>query len=394
MLVASYALQIGLAMTLARAGPWPYAVVVFDNGHGLAIAALLACGALQTYALIGLYRSAPSKNALAWTAAAMLAISLVAPVLTNADLYAYVGNGILGRTAYLPPRAPFAGDLSIVNMWWGAPMAPATYGPLWLVLAHAIAAAGSTLALKLLAFRIAAALCFGALFVAMRAYGIPVRLLALLALNPAFYFQFVLNAHNDILACAIVAAAAVLARNRPALAAALIATAALVKAPYALAGLPVLAVVRPAAQRYTLCAFAIVAAVAVSWFAGGAPYASALLLHVNSSHMESSLHAIAMVAAIAAIAAAVAGMRRLRAVVWLLPMLGAYTAAWYAAWSLPYAMGRRRVLLYLLVWFPVISIVAEPSLSRPWTVIVLVPLIVAFALLTPARRYGLQGGPS
>jgi hypothetical protein len=98
------------------------------------------------------------------------------------------------------------------------------------------------------------------------------------------------------------------------------------------------------------------------------------------------LHAAAALAAVVAIAAAVAGRRRLRGAVWLVPMIGAYTAAWYAVWSVPYALGSRVVLLYLLVSLPLVSILAEPSLTRPWTLLLLLPAIVVVSLVARPIR--------
>ncbi|HTA37917.1 MAG TPA: hypothetical protein VK760_02515 [Candidatus Acidoferrales bacterium] len=386
-LLCTYAAQLFIILDAAQKTPWPIPIVAPAPGD-FVTASTIALGAIQVLALAGLYRARIGAPVIA-TGGAMLLLSWSAPVFLNADIYAYVGNGLLGAAAYAPPNAPFAGDLAFINARWGTPVPPATYGPLWLTIAHLVVTLAPTLAGKLFAFRALSLALFVALIALLRACGLPPRILALAALNPGLQLQFVVDAHNDILPVVLVVGAAALVRKLPYAACGLIVVAALVKLPYALAGLPVLAAMLPASRRYAACALVVVASAALSWFGGGAAYARALIGYAASSHLAGILHGIAALAALAAIAAAVMGARRLRAAVWLMPMLGAYTASWYAMWSLPYALQRRRIALYFFLWFPLVSVLAEPSLATPWTMFVLVPIVVALSL-----RYSLQPRPS
>ena len=396
LLVATYAVQIALSAARAKSGPGPLPVVTWNEGSTEFVIAMLACGAVQSYALIALYRSKAPLPALAVGAALMLAGSVVAPVLLNQDMYAYAGDAILGRQAYAPPSSPFDGEFSAINGWWGTPMPPSTYGPLWLALAHTITAPFGTLLTKMLALRALGAAALAATFILLRAMRTPSRILMLVALNPALYLQFVLDAHNDLVPCAIVLGAALVARARPALAGALVAAAALAKLPFALAGLPVLARIETRAQRIAAVVFAIVAAAAVSWIAGREPYLHALTQHAEGSKLFNAVHVAAAVAAIGILAIALfGGARRLRSAVWLIPSIGAYTTPWYALWSLPYAIGARRVATYGLALFPFVSVLVEPSLARGWTILALVPLSVVLSLSPPARNrtgHGVRSG--
>ena len=388
-LFVSYAGQLAIVYAAAQHSPWPIALVPAVPERGdLVTASLLALGAVQVFALAGLYRARIGAAVVA-TGAAMLALSWFAPVFLNADIYAYVGNGLLGIGAYAPPNAPFSGDFSVINARWETPVPAATYGPLWLTIARLVVTITPSLAGKLLAFRALGLISFVALVALLRACGLPGRILALAALNPGLLLQFVVDAHNDMLPIVLVVAAAAIVRRLPYAACALVVVAALVKLPYAITGLPVLAALYPATRRYAACAAVVAAAMLLSWLGGGAGYARALLGYASSTGLLSVLHFGAALAAVAAILAAVAGARRLRGAVWLMPMLGAYTASWYAIWSLPYALGRRNVLVYLLVWFPLVSVLAEPSLARPWTMVFVIPALVAVSL-----RYSLQPRPS
>lgn len=392
-LVAAYAAQIAVCEAIASRGPWPMAVVRWQPDAAPAVAALLILALAQSYALLGLSRSG-AKPAPIVAGAVLMALFSFAPVLVNADLYAYVGNGVLGRAAYTPPAMPFTGDLSAINAFWNVPVPAATYGPLWIAIARVLVAAGPSLAIKMTAFRALGVVLLAALFTLLRAYGVRPRVLAVVALNPALYFEFVLNAHNDLLPVVIVTIAALMAAWWPLGASLLVASAALIKIPFVLVGLPIFAAVRKMVPRVVAVAVAIVAAGVVSWFAGGKVYAHALLTYAVGSHLETFLHSIATLAALALLGLAVAGMRRLKAAVWLLPMFGAYTAPWYALWSLPYALGARRVLVYWAIWLPFVTWVTEPALARVWTLAGLLPAVVILSVTLSQRRQSPQGGPS
>jgi len=378
-LLIGYVAQLAILYASAQHRPWPIALLAPVPPHAdlLAIGMLLL-GTVQVWALVGLYRSGQSRATIVAGTAVMLALSLAAPVFANADAYAYVGNGVLGLAAYAPPAVPFGGELAFVNARWGVPLPAATYGPLWLAIARVLVLAPG-LAAKLIAFRVLGAGAFVAMLLLLRPAGVPRRVVGIVALNPAFAWQFVADAHNDALALAMAVAAAAMIRRFPAAACGAIVAAALVKLPYAVAALPVLAALR-GYRRYAAAAGTVLAALAFSWLAGGEAYAHALLSYARASRLEDALHLLAALLALAVVAAALAGWRRLRAAVWLIPMLGAYTAPWYAAWSVPYALARRRVLAYLAIWFPLVCAIAEPSLTRPWTLFFVVPVVVLTSL--------------
>jgi hypothetical protein len=391
LLLAAYGAQLAIAHEIAHAGAWPIPVVAWYSGNDGAVAAMLVCGAIESYALVALYRAGAPRIAIAVAVALLAAASVATPVLLNHDLYAYVGNGLLAHRAYEPPPAPFPGEFAAINAWWGHPVPAATYGPLWLVVAHAVTAPFTTLLAKMIALRLLGLALLGIVVVLLGATGAPLRVLTLVALNPALYLQIVLDAHNDLLPIAIVLAAALIARARPALAGALIAVAALCKLPFALLGLPVLVRVRGRALRLGVCFFVIAASIVLSYLAGGYAYARALATQVNGAGTLNVVHLIAAVIAVAIAAASIYSARRLRAAVWALPAVAPYFAPWYALWSLPYALGARRALVYLLVSFPFVATLVQPSLARWWTVFIVVPL-AAVASLRPPAPGGAPGG--
>ena len=399
LLVASYAAQLALELWAAThlwgpaavSGALPIPVVTRAMAHPAAVAALtIALAAAQSYALLALYRSRAAPATLIAGCGAMLLLSLAAPVLTNADAYAYVGNALLGAAAYAPPASAFPGEYRVINAFWHLPMTPTTYGPLWLVVVRTATLAAPTLAGKLIALRVYGALLFLATIAGLRVLGLPSRVLAVVALNPAMQLEFVANAHNDMTAIVLIVAAACFARRLPLASVALIAAAGLVKLPYVLLGLPVLAAV-PAKRARVAMAFAAVAAVAVfSWLGGGAPYLHALTTHVAGSPSLDPVHVAAALAALVAIAVALMGGRRLRSAVWLMPSLGAYLDSWYLMWGFPYALGRRRVLASFAIWFPLVAALVDLTIVQLWTAPLVAAVVAGYLVLNRPPREAIE----
>lgn len=395
-LIVSYAVQLGVVYYAAHnqypADPWRFTMplmVVDDRGLATAHAdvltgIMLGLAALQSYVLLALYRNVPSQRALVTGCAVLLALSLAAPALMSFDLYGYVHNGLLGLAAYTPPDTPFPGEYHVIDLWFGRPTAT-LYGPLWLVVAPIVTSLGPTLLTKILALRVLNAALFVALAAGLGALGLPPRVRAIAALNPGLALQFVANGHNDIIAIVLlVYAAAFIKRRAPLLGTGLIAVAGLVKLPYAVLGLPVLAAIRPVSMRLAWAIAMLAAVVACSWFGGGIGYFNSLVGNVTA-RPEDIVHRIAGIVALALIALAFFGGRRLRTTGWVIPNLAASVFAWYFAWGVPYALARRRIVAYLLVLFPFVTVLFESSFERGWELIVVLPIVCMVAVFTPDK---------
>lgn len=343
----------------------------------------LLCAALQSYALLALYRASASRRLVAVAAAAMIVLSIVEPALTSADLYSNVGYALLGKLAYSPPAHPFPPEFSAINHEWKTPMTPSPYGPLWLALVWVVTMPFGTLLGKLLALRCFCAACFVALSSLLRALGLPRRFQIVTLLNPSLAMFFVTNAHNDVFALLWICAAAVFVRKRPAWAPLLLALAGLVKLPYVVLGLPVLASLRTTAARLFAASAAIFLVAAVSWEFGGRPYLAALLAHARPMQESTAWHLIVSIVALALVLAALFGVRRYCSAVWLLAPVGSFYPAfvfpWYLLWGLPYALDRHRILAYFLIWLPLASALVDQQAMRVWTLLLAFPLLLALA---------------
>jgi hypothetical protein len=394
-LIVTYAVQLAViryaATNLTHAAAWrlamPFPVADVDMLHPDAVAAAyVACAAMQSYALLALYRCRPSRRAVVTGSAVLAAMSLAVPVLASFDAYGYVHNAILGLQSYTPPARPFQGEFHIIDLWFGKPTAT-LYGPLWLAIDRVVTAAVPSLGLKIAALRVFNALLYAAAVAMLRCLGIPRRILVAVALNPAMMFQFVTNVHNDIIAIDLLLGAAALARSRTPAAGGLLAAAGLVKLPYLALGLPVFSAARPLSHRLIGVAAGIAAAAAVSWFAGGSGYVAALTRHASPAHVSLAWRLIPAGIALVALVAALLGARRYIAALWFIPSLGAFELPWatvsgqafalpwilpwYFIWGLPYALNRHRILGFLTVSFPLLAAIVAPEVLRVRVLLVL-----------------------
>jgi hypothetical protein len=395
LVVAAYFAQLALALYAARhqALPLPpHALVPLPLASGVAahqnavVAAMIALSALQTFALLQLYRGNPPGIAVTVACAAIVVASLLSPVMISADLYAYVADGLLGIRAYSPPNVPFVGTFAPIDAWWSIPMPPTPYGPLWIFLCALLGAPFPTLLGRILALRVLGAVAFLALVAALRALRVPRRLVVVAALNPGLAFAFIASGHNDLLPVSLIAWGAYAARRRPVFAAVLLSAAGLIKLPLAFFGLPVLSNRRDNVVRAALGLGAIVAAAAITYAVGGSGYLRAAATHATSSPFMTVMTAVVGIAVVIAIFSALAGRRRYRAVVWLIPLSSAYTLPSYLAWSVPYALARRNLLGYLLVAFPTAATLVDVKFMTPWSLLLVVPLVFAWQIVPLRRR--------
>lgn len=394
LLAAGYAVQLGIvwyaATTVGLSVPWRHELPIGVAEHGMAHpdaveAALLLVAALQTYSLLGLYRARAAPGVIAAGFAVVIALSIAAPATISPDVYAYAGDALMGRSAYHTPAAPFSGEYAVIDRLFH-PRLAAPYGPLWLALAVWFAAPVPTLLGKLVAFRSIGALSYVALLAALRACGLPQRVLAVAAVNPALAQQYVADAHNDLAGIAmIVAGAALLRARRQYLGAAMIVVASLIKLPFALLALPVFAAVKPIGRRAWLVAAVAALALVMSWLAGGPEYFRGLAVHVPAVSAVYFFNAAVTIAALAFLALSLVTARRFASAVWTIPMMSSYVATWYVPYGLPYALTRRSVISYLLIALPFAAMLVDAKFVRPWTYAAVLPLTVLWCVLQRRR---------
>jgi hypothetical protein len=229
---------------------------------------------------------------------------LVAPPLFSRDVYAYAGQGNL-IVNHIDPYTYGPGDYSPTDRWstrvdgeWR--FTPSPYGPVWLWLSGRVVALSqdhlvpALIMLRLLAVAGLVLVAWGLPKLA-RAHGVPPQRALWLGLaNPFVLIHAVGGAHNDALMIGLLIAGLAVAgvdpsRRRLMLAAALIATAALVKLP-AVAALGFLPMLRPTwRERFSAAALAGATALAtgvVLTFATGLGYGWLHTLDAGSARLS------------------------------------------------------------------------------------------------------------
>jgi hypothetical protein len=341
----------------------------FGANHGWISYCALALALLQTAALIAILGVAATHSSnkavrfiLTLSTAALAALALTSPVVTSGDIFGYVGVGMMKWQAYLRPAHFFAGAYARVFDHY--PIRPVPYGPVWLGLNMAVVALGSTFAGKALALRLFGAFLILALVAALRALRVSPAILWAVALNPMLWFQFVVNAHNDLLAIVLVVAAlAAVERRAPWLAVALLAAAGAVKLPFLVLGVVIFARTPKLEWRLAYATAAVTLALGVSYLFGGAPYFDSLVSTGRSRlgwPLEITLLKMGVAAiALAATAAALFARRFVVFAAWFYPGLAPLLFPWYLAWSLPYVCAAGTGLLETLIVLPLASTFAE-----------------------------------
>ena len=175
---------------------------------------------------------------------------------------------------------------------------PAAYGPGFVAYVGAILAQSTSLESSILILRATNAAWLIALVALVRLSGAPPRTVALLALNSAFLFQYVTNAHNDILPVVLVVAAILAARRSVLSGALLVIAAALFKIPFAAIGSLAFVRLTPPFRRFGIAALTVVVSFGLSYAIGGPNYFATLAFH--SRIMAAGADRLEFVLAIAA----------------------------------------------------------------------------------------------
>jgi hypothetical protein len=336
--------------------------------------------------------SAPAH--LAWrltpfVAAALAALALWSPAVSSDDVFGYVGLGLLGAHPFDRPAHFFSGEYAAVFDAW--PLRPTIYGPLWTAYNAALVSLGGSFTAKVMVLRATGAVLLGVLTLLTARIGRSRALTAAVVLNPMLWFQYVSNAHNDLLAiCLLVGAVALVERSRPMVAMLLVAAAGLIKIPFVILG--TVAFARQGARRAALfAAGAIVTCLALSALLAGRPYYDALRI---SGGLDGASQPPLFTAAKLAIALGTLGVTAFVVLRDRFPAFGGLLSPaiapnfypWYLVWAVPYALATRATALPTLLAFPLLATLADGTYGfHAFTY--LVPLAalcwIAWAIVSP-----------
>jgi hypothetical protein len=289
-------------------------------------------------------------------------LALWSPAVSSSDSFVYVGLGMLGPHPFERPQHFFSGEYAAVFRDW--PLPPTVYGPLWCALNAGVVALGSTFAAKVLALRVFGTVLLVALAALVARLEHSRALTAAVLLNPMLWFQYVSNAHNDLLGLALlVAALALVAAGRPWLATLFVAAAGLVKFPFMFVGAVAFARLGP--RRALLYAgTGIVLALALSALFGGRPYLDALLVtgKLSGTAVSPLMRDVKLAFAAATVGLTLYVLLRSRFPAFggfVFPAVAPVCFPWYLPWAIPYVLAARELVLPSLLALPVLGALAD-----------------------------------
>jgi len=296
------------------------------------------------------------------TACALGALAVVAPVVTSGDVFGYVGLGMLGAHPFARPEGFFHGQYA--QVFANYPIRPTIYGPVWSAVNAGIVALGTTLAGKIVALRLFGIVLLATLVALARALGAGRAVQYAIALNPMLWFQFVTNAHNDLLAIVLVVGALVAIERRFLwIAIALVAAAGAVKLPFLAIGIVVFARCRDRRAAIAAAAGAVALAIAISAVFGGHPYFEALLATGTGRVARAPdlvvLRILIGLLALCTTAVALLFRRFSGFAAWLYPGLAPLLFPWYLAWTLPYVFAAGAGMLETLLALPIAATLVD-----------------------------------
>lgn len=365
------------------------------------------CAVLETLVIYALATLEPTaaktlRVAVPLAALAMLLISLGTD-FTNSDVYYYVYYGksaslasAYTESARLPELPPaFQGLRHVLT----APVVASVYGPVWVALDRAIVAPAHSLDQAVHAVRIASAIALAFTIVLVSTLRLPAPLTAAIALNPALYYSYVVQAHNDIYAIlATVAGLVVLRRKSPVLAAGFGALAGASKLSVVLVALAALTPVPPVRVRAAIAVGILIGAAVLLWLIGGPEHVRTMVSvgHTMAGKETSArAHALRLAVQVLAIGcmliviiAAIGFRRRFAAASLVFPAASGLVQPWYFPWGLAYALGDARAAIVFCTALPVLVFATDAGLTDAFP-LHLTPLIVAAIVLALVRGIAL-----
>jgi hypothetical protein len=410
-LPVAFASQMWILGEISRAQPLAYqtmlpfpviddrSMILISSRSGYA-AALCLIALVETAALWSVVRALDAERPkqidgilVGIAAAALATIAFCAPALSSADMYAYVSDGLLGRAAYSPPSVALNGEYAAINAWWGTPIRPTPYGPLWVAFNAWLLHFAGTLPGKIRVLQGAGLACILALAALLRACRLKPATCALVLLNPFLYLQFESNGHNDLWPVLLTVAAFAVAKRRAYAALPFAIAAGTMKLPFAAIGALAFAGTGSALRRISLAALAAIGGVAISLAFAGRGFVNGLFFQAASGDLTSGLallqspeHAVAAALALAAICAALLGRRTPRAAALTLPALAVKLFPWYAVWCLPFALDDEPLMTRLLVALPVLGFLLESIVDVRWYVFCAFAAVIVSVIPRIARK--------
>jgi hypothetical protein len=340
---------------------------------------IIATACAQTLLLYLFYRNSEGvrsyRSLIGLGVAVFTFLSVIVAVDPNWDIAAYIGYGKAATwgEAYHPVPVTYHNHgFEQINAEWGPRLPGLVYGPLWLAVDRLLVTNAPTYAIAQLILRVFNAALLLAIFALLLRLKIPGRIVALVALNPALYTYYVVQAHNDLLPIALVIAAMAMAKRYPIVAAIVAGSAGLVKISFLLVSPTAYVGRRSFSVAVGLFALGVAVTVLGSVLFGGTAYYEAMVATGGRRLFERSdlshtigtlLRAAAALVSVAALIYAAVRRRFIAAGTYGFAALGPIIYPHYLGWCVPYALRATTFTAAFFISLPALSRIIDPRVS-------------------------------
>jgi hypothetical protein len=334
--------------------------------------ALAVYAVVQSILLTCLFLAAEQSRPSAWERrlvgaafACAIVAAILSPAMTSTDPYLYLSYSKVGFASFAPaPHTLEIPDLP-KGTWCYGLLLPSPYGPGFVSYMQGIFGAIHNASVAIVLLRTTNAVWLLACIAFMRRLGVSWPILAVFALNPAVLFQYVTNAHNDIIALCLVLAAMAFDLAAPLAGSVVVALAGLIKLPFAVIGALAFAERVAVRNRITAALLSAAGAFIVSYMWAGPQYFKGLAFYNDLRSMVApGAEIVLAVVALASVVVALVRRTYSGAASFSFPGLPlAQVPPWYAPWGLPYALRERAHTAWFLVLLPVAALLMDESVS-------------------------------
>lgn len=319
--------------------------------------------------------------------AAMALYSLCARGVASADLYAYVADARLGVACYSGALSFADGPFHIIEYFWGQPVIPCSYGPVWIWFVHLAVGWLPDPQSSIVGLRFVSLMSFVAVLVALARSGAAKMLVLPLALDPTILLQYVADGHNDLFGIALLLWARYFAmRGGVGFALVLAALAGGSKLPFLPIAMLTFIDRVNVRSRFIYGITALCGGAALSLVFGGLAYLHALgsAAQMYSTSLQPGgafLPRVAMAATLLTIGIVLYGRRTAWPASWAFASLGSALFPWYFAWGIPYAALDPNAAWPFLASIPIVVFCVSTTYSDTVVVYPLLILLPAAGVL-------------
>jgi hypothetical protein len=377
------------------------------GGPGLPFTSFLLVGiaAIQSFLLWLIFSARKEKRheragtiVVGCACAVTLLAAFFTPAMTSPDAVIYTTYAELGFSSFVKePHVVVLKNIPIEQLCQRRVL-PSAYGPAFIAYLKLFSVFSHSVPAQVMLLRVGNAAWFLLLLCALRAAGAPRIALSLAALNPVLIFQYVANAHNDLIGALFVVAGAALVKRFPLAAVCAIIIAAQVKLSFALIGLLIFTELALTIRRLAWAGATFCASLLTSYIFAGRQYFESIWYYDRLlAPTADPLQYVVAACAVFALARALFQQRYDPIMAYAFPTLRMQTFfPWYAIWALPYALLEKRRLSAFLILMPIMAVLMESGLAKNAQLLVYVITCIAIGThivfdLRMRRRNTTQG---